>query len=325
MKLKRIFSIFGLLTILGGMILLVSCSIGFPNDFLSQPDESVSYPFSEIIFISEQGLGFINSNGTDLVLMPLHRSSGTSFFGRPMITGDGMQLILLGSQATYPVQTGSIYTARPGQPILHCKQWGRGFVWLSEDQQYVFTDSMEGIVKYAINDCGRDTSPADVYDGVFGVLSPDETHAVNVRWEKEKKAKLGLVNIQTSEEIIVGEGNFPSWSRDSQSLAYTGADGIYVYHVASGKSEKISEHFHPSGKEYPLYYERSPWYYPPVVSWSPDGKWLVYHIHGNTHPKQATISILVYDICKINLLTGDETKLFGGGFSPYWRWPAAEE
>jgi hypothetical protein len=284
------------------------------------------YPSSEILFISEKGMGFINPNGADPSFVTVDRGLSLFFWGKPMITSDGMQVILLGSQASYPVQAGNIYIAKPGTSPFHCKQWGRSSISLSEDQKHVFAESEQGIMKHAIKDCGKDTNPTKIYEGIFGKLSPDEKFVAQVNWVAERQAMINVKNIETGKEIIVMEGNLPAWSRDSQSLAYTGIDGIYVFHIAKAEEpQKVATHLSPTGPDYPLYYERSPWYYPPVASWSPDGRWLVYHVYGSTTPNQAAISVSVYDIYNINLVTGEKTKLFGGGIFPFWRSPADKE
>jgi hypothetical protein len=57
-------------------------------------------------------------------------------------------------------------------------------------------------------------------------------------------------------------------------------------------------------------------YYPPIASWSPDGKWLVYHMYLGTDGE--------YSIYKVNVETGETTKLIDNGYSPSWRWYAKE-
>jgi len=54
-----------------------------------------------------------------------------------------------------------------------------------------------------------------------------------------------------------------------------------------------------------------------TASWSPDGKWLVYHRMTAAGPA----------IYKVNVESGIETEIFQGGVYPDWRWdlaPASE-
>jgi hypothetical protein len=66
-------------------------------------------------------------------------------------------------------------------------------------------------------------------------------------------------------------------------------------------------------------------YYPPIVSWSPDGQWLVYHVYNESlkikQRSRPFSFIQPYSIFKVNVATGNETKIIDGGMYPYWRWP----
>ncbi|MBN2118129.1 MAG: PD40 domain-containing protein [Anaerolineales bacterium] len=126
------------------------------------------------------------------------------------------------------------------------------------------------------------------------------------------------------------ERHFPVWSRDGRWLAYTGVDGIYI--VQNNPNAPPSrlvplESPEPSLSVPPPVYQeyRYTEYYPPIASWSPDGQWLVYHAYSrDLVAPDAGAWAGHYSIFKVNVNTGEATKLIDGGFSPFWHWPAEE-
>ena len=58
---------------------------------------------------------------------------------------------------------------------------------------------------------------------------------------------------------------------------------------------------------------------------SRDGQWLVYHVYSrNLVAPDAGAWAGHYSIFKVNVNTGETTKLLDGGYSPSWRWPVGE-
>lgn len=62
--------------------------------------------------------------------------------------------------------------------------------------------------------------------------------------------------------------------------------------------------------------------YLPIVSWSPDGEWLVYHVPNES--LKASEDGPYYSIFKVNVETGEPVKLLDNGLLHYWIWPAEE-
>jgi hypothetical protein len=71
------------------------------------------------------------------------------------------------------------------------------------------------------------------------------------------------------------------------------------------------------------YYPYNDEYNPPIVSWSPDGQWLVYHVY-NEHLAGSIFPGEPSSIFKVNVITGEEIKIIDGEISPSWRWPVEE-
>lgn len=115
-----------------------------------------------------------------------------------------------------------------------------------------------------------------------------------------------VVDLDTQQEWLLGEGIVPSWSPDDEWLAYTGLDGLYVVRKDGTDGQRVLEYWvqckmTPSGLTW------NDW--PPLPEWSPDGKWLVYHREERGK----------YAIYKLNLETHEEELIVEGGLNPDWR------
>jgi Tol biopolymer transport system component len=164
-----------------------------------------------------------------------------------------------------------------------------------------------------------------VFKGVTGPLSPDERYAAEVRAGSEPNtASLIVRDIQTGQERVIGEGHYPVWSRDGSWLAYTGPDGIYIIQNSpSAQARRLVtlKALHPEIGQKVYTADAANLYYPPIVSWSPDGKWLVYH-HYNVDAAAPFPG--PYSIVKVDVETGETTRLADQGLFPQWRWPVQE-
>lgn len=300
-----------------GFITLIVLSI--PG---SQPISAPEvFPNTDIIYVGGKGLGFINADGSGQETFRF-RAEGRNVLAEGMeiylMTGDRKTLITV--YTGYGTYDGSIYMAHPGEVAMKCG-WV-GITQLTSDQKYILIGTEQGSQKYLLTDCGTGNSPVGSIDSANGIVSPDEQYSVETEYgwneqENRNKSDLTLRNLVTHAERVVEDGRFPAWSRDSQWLAYTGVDGIYVIGIAPNAKPRRVVTLESREKYFRLYNDGQ---YPPVVSWSPDGKWLVYHAE-NEHPKGETIDYY-YSIFKVNLETGEVIKLLESGMFPYWIWPA---
>lgn len=110
-------------------------------------------------------------------------------------------------------------------------------------------------------------------------------------------------------------------------MAYTGPDGIYVVNLL-GSAENIPRKIISHQNTNPNDFENNALYmsggmpsiyFPPIVSWSPDGKWLVYSLFNGNQGQDPSGEPSFYSIYELNVKTGEEVKLVEGGLSPYWR------
>ncbi len=204
--------------------------LSIPGSYpIAAPD---TFPNTDIVYVGGNGLGFINADGSSQETFRF-RAEGRSVLAEGMeiylLTGDHKTLVAV--DTSYGTYDGSVYMAYPGKIAINCG-WG-GIIQLTPDQKHILIGTEQGSKKYLLTDCGTGNLPAASIGDANGIVSPDEQYMVETQygWNKEKdrnKSDLILHNLATQEERVIEDGRFPAWSRDSQWLAYTGVDGIYV-------------------------------------------------------------------------------------------------
>lgn len=278
------------------------------------------FPDREIIYIGGEGLGFIDADGLNpetFRFRALEHSVLDEGMEIYIMPGDHNALVTI--DTGYSTFQGSVLIAHPGELAVNCG-WD-GTVLLAPDQKHILIGTEQGYEEYLLTDCGTANSPGRYIHGVSGILSPDERYSVDTQysWSEEDGNKFDLIihDLGSGEERVIENGRFPVWSRNSQRLAYTGVDGIYVIqNNPSAESQRVIT-IEMSNLYIPLYdYGR----YPPVASWSPDGEWLVYHVYHEPLTDEDG-NEYYYSIFKVNVETGIANKLLDNGMFPYWIWP----
>lgn len=96
-----------------------------------------------------------------------------------------------------------------------------------------------------------------------------------------EKSEVFLTNIEnTSEKIFLFEGQGADWSPDGKKIVYTNDGNIYIYSLKKQKSELLYEikeiNNENSGENYVILLKP---FDPirPVLSWSPDGRFISFH------------------------------------------------
>lgn len=290
-----------------------------------------TFPTAEIVYKSAHGVGFVNADGSnpEYVEIVINEYGNKSEFWRPVITSDNHTLIIKVAPSHFHVYNPhTLAVWRSGEFPVLCSQWQEQTrALLSADQAHIFIRIEQGIALYNLNSCGTDALPIKVYENVFGVPSPNLQYIAYTNRSGPSPGDDRFIVIRemsTGIERTIGIGDYPAWSRDSHWIAYTGTDGIYIYNVLE-KLEPRRVILYPNlfDKRDRTYTARDYWEIPPEVSWSPDGKWLVYHkwtgtdYHTGIYPSDNAIY-------KLNLETGEEIKVIDGGMYPYWRWPAEQ-
>lgn len=292
-----------------------------------------TFPSAEIVYKSAYGVGFVNADGSNVEHVPLvvkdFRGNVTDWW-RPVITADNHTLIVKVIDYFYHGPSTPYYLAawRNDELPVWCIQWGgkQQLPLLSMDQHNIFIQTEQGLALYTLDSCGTDDPPVKIYEDIFGVPSPDLSYVAytNDTSDWEDKRFIVIHEMSSGIEWTIGMGDYPAWSRDSQWLAYTGTDGIYIVNVVKNTSpQRVVLYLDPVDKRDYTYRAGAPGKLPPEVSWSPDGKWLVYHKWQGTNGD--TGGDAKYNaIYKLNIETGEEIKIIDGGMYPSWRWPAEQ-
>jgi len=325
---KKTFPTWLIAVIVGCLVWALACYGVFRFFFPAPTRAPEQFPMTDIVYYAGDKLGFINADGSSATSIPFyfpHMVDLAGIWDQPVITGDNKTLLF--THSLYPVGIENVFMVYEGEYAVECKQWG--FVQLAADQQHVFVETENGLAKYLPEDCGTNNPPAKMYKGIFGVLSPDEQYLADVKLSDTNPftydSSLAIRQLNGENERIIGPGDFPAWSKDGKWLAYTGPDGIYILHIGDDmEPRRIVAHQNPDPSGKRLLYHLNPGplpYFPPAVSWSPDGQWLVYHIYRQDLGRDEKGDPKYYSIFKVNVLTGKEIRLIDGGISPYWRWP----
>jgi len=101
----------------------------------------------------------------------------------------------------------------------------------------------------------------------------------------------------------------PSFSPTGDWIAYTSKDGIYLIRPDGSENHRIINHTVKNYVEWP-----------PGVSWSPDGEWIIYHKCFAENRIVCSRVVEENTIFKYNITTGEEIPILKGGLNPYWRW-----
>jgi hypothetical protein len=310
------------------MVGLPGCAlinIVFPSETRA-PQE---FPQSDIVFIGNGNVGFVDADGSNAAFVPLTiiaNGISSNNYWRPVMTGDNQTLIVKAVYSHFFIyQPHPLALWRTGDLPEHCTQWGNQQApILSSEQENIFIQVAEGLAVYPVESCGTDQGPVSTFTNIGGVPSPDLQYVAYTdmpSWIQTDDRFIVVRNLFDGKERTIGVGDYPAWSRDSHWLAYTGKDGFYVINIAEGSEpRRVSLYLNPFDKNDPTYSGGDYNEVPPEVSWSPDGHWLAYHKWTGTDPYTG-IYPRYNTIYKLNIETGEETMIIEGGMYPSWRWP----
>lgn len=275
--------------------------------------------FQTMAYDNGQGysFAFVNADGSDLTVVELNQGVGAAIL--PAWSADGKTLIFRGEVRIPDVNyLGRFFVLRAGQSLTMCPPehtQGGGPLFITADGKQavmnVAPELPDKLVLLNLNNCEITNTFLTVR--AFGGAITSSKREV-VFWQEED---IGVFDLDFATHTIVGHGIAPRWSPDDQWIAYTGRDGIYVVKRDGTGSRRIVLY-----KAYRQYWT-GPAYedWPPLPSWSPDGKWLVYHkcmLPDDQVCEKSNVS--QYAIFKVNVETGVEMRIVDGGLNPYWRW-----
>lgn len=300
-----------------------------------------SLPDREIIFLTKwrgNELGFINSDGTGLDYVRAYyvpnifdnnkelpgfiyltwSSDGNSLFestyGYPTATQiqvnkDGATEYSLGGDIEFIGKHHAPVAVIPGtqQAIFvgldrKTEQDVVSILELDKAPVVLFSSPHPSYIEIGLNPlCGKDTI-------VFTQFSVGGMIFYNLK-NKTQKTLL-------HEDLSGGIAIYPSCSPTGEWVAYTSIGGIHLVRP-DGSENKQVDTFYGTGL---LVSEEEI----PAVSWSPDGKWIVYHKQQCEDEASCRSTKFNPSIYKLNIETGEKVKLVDIGLFPYWRWPHYE-
>jgi len=291
------------------------------------------FPDREIVFeypstAAEPGnLGFIRPDGTEFITRTVEPRLPAKA-SMPTWSPDGKFIAF----QTDALSNSQRVVSHEGELSGKCRKWGwnveRNWVTEEGDLLFVFTDETSehpSIVLGNPRSCKVHLTLLEATDIAGGGfieypnLSLQGWLALSRVFTEDFPARAEIIVVEPgSREVqVVGQGRAPVWSRSGEWLAYTALDGIYVVRKEGTETHRVVD-IDSRSESYPGTSVGIGWLIGfPTPSWSPDGKWLVYH-------RMTTAGSAIY---KVNVESGVETEIFQGGVYPDWRWdlaPASE-
>ena len=306
-----------LFAVISSMV-LISCSKTQTQGF---PDRHIVYQANDV---DEPMLGFINADGSLAELVT------TDFYAiQPTWSADGKMLLF--RQA--PGDTGYTHS-RPGYISIwkddgtttkcNWRKWQIGWIAspLPDPKQTILLDNYSRIVLVDIDKCKEVSVFVEVEDSDPGELQKITSFSVSsslnfILYTQESVNPRGfsmkLWNKESKEVDNIGQGINAALSPNAKLAAYTWFDGIYIISLNDLSSTHLIDYDSRMSGSNSLFEN-----VPPAPQWSPDGKWLIYHLCLVPKSKGMCAQIEDYSIYKLDIANGQEIKLVDGGIYPAW-------
>ena len=300
-------------------LLLLSCSRTHLPDL---PDRQIVYEANDV---DDPKIGFINADGS------LAEVINTDIYvTQPTWSGDGSKLLFRQSPGDfgYPHSDPgyfSIWNYDGTISICNWRKWQIGWIAspLPDPKHVILLDNYSRIILVDVEKCKEvsvyveveDSKPGELQTIIsFSVSSSNNFILYSQRSVNPYGFTMKLWNKESKETENIGQGLNAALSPDGNSAAYTWFDGIYIISLHDLSTTKLVDYDAiMSGSK--LLIEDVP----PAPQWSPDGKWLVYHLCMVPKSKGMCAQIEDYSIFKLNVATGEIIKLLDGGIYPVWR------
>ncbi len=305
--------------------LLLSISVLVACIFLPPERFDTPIPDREIVFVSDDFIGFIHPDGSGLV----------------KIEGAPSRLWWGGKGANYLVwigPRGEVFFTKGNDYLKVCSRfwvWEMGSVPGTDDIIAVVRggEASQRLVRINFKRCRlvEDYLEETRYLEL-GTNPAYENFIVFSRTERKMnlpvKTEIVLLDTNTSELRILKTLDItnndlqspyraPAFSPDGKWIAYTDVNSIRLMRPDGTEDQEL---VNVRG-----WYERGAFSWPPAASFSPDGQWIVFHRcpKGNCSPGWWDIG--PGRIYKVNVVTQEETMLFDNGGNPVWRLRGSED
>lgn len=277
-------------------------------------------PDLEIVFFeSESQLGFVDPEGTQyrsytIDLSSWYRSPGSRPTLIEYITWDSAgELLVGGYTGSHRSSSWPIIITRDGK-LVGCSPdvspYSPYRLWSFRGEELLVVDKSEQEGRVVI----FDIASCEIIEILYIATNPQYENLTEaalssqgwlaigryIRTDQRSGDELILLNPNGVITTTIPDGNYPSWSKDGEWVAfYKATDGLYIARKDGSEMRQVV-----TGLEKQT-----------LASWSPDGKWLVFDV--TLVDSEGLPTSVIY---KVNIENGDQIELHRGGYNPSWRW-----
>jgi Tol biopolymer transport system component len=281
------------------------------------------FPNTDIVYqtgsLNEPKMGFVNSDGTNSTVIKIDQLRA-----KPIWSIDGKTIYTLNFSGRGG-DRGRISIIPEGKRSHECRGWNPvetigSIVAEGNSTRAVINNNEYQILLVDIDRCTQidkyiEISNTDNSKRLLGAsLSSDGKRLIyselTNKGTSNAEYSINLFDIDSRQIKEIGHGAYPIWSPNDQLIAFIDLDGIYVMAADGSQIRQLAKH----DLSNPPFYPKEIMIAPPNPRWSPDGKWLVYHICVEQCLGAGNDSIF-----KIEVATGNETEIVDDGQYPYWR------
>lgn len=283
-----------------------------------------SIPVGEIVFMEKPSekhyeFGILNFQDNEY-----HSLSLKEKFSKPIWTIDGKYLLGLsgsvnagaywGYPAYWDIQQGRYKVCKEGLPFFTQIQSSGN----PENPYEVILHNTSEIVLFDLARCEQIHTMVDYTDHVGTYELAGFSYAPTIQkliyglviqnQDNKYNFEIWQLNLETQEQIYLSEGISPSWSQDGMRFAFVGTDGLYMFNLANNELTKLVDYHFLDPNTF------NSWSFYPILHWSPDNHWIVYH--RCSEPRDNPCEPSIY---RINLQTKLDENVYSFGEYPSWR------